>query len=261
MFVEQLWRYPVKSMGGERVEAIGVAPPTGLDGDRMFALIDGETGTVVSGKYPRRWGALLQYRARLDDGRLVVDVPGRTVSERELGGYVSEQLGRRVLVSATPSARPGYQELQANGTVTIEQLAAGAPNTFFDYAPVHLITTGSLRRLARVLPKSSIAIERFRPNLVIDTGDADDFVENAWEGRRIVIGDTVVLEIAYTCPRCVMVSLAQPGLDDDPVLLKGIATHNTRVYAPSGKEYPTLGMYATVVTGGAIKAGDPVRLS
>jgi len=261
MLIEQLWRYPVKSMGGERVAAVDVAPRTGLDGDRVYALIDGETGTVVSGKHPRRWGELLAYTARLFGGQLRIAMPdGTTVGERDAQQALSAKLGRTVLLSGTPSARSGYQELQATGAVTIEQLAAAAPNTFFDYAPVHLVTTSTLRTLAARLPRSQIHQSRFRPNLVIDTGDAEGFVENSWEKRRLVIGESVVLEIVYTCPRCVMVTLAQPGLEDDPTILKGAAQLNTRTFSPSGKPYPTVGMYATVITGGELRIGDPVRL-
>jgi uncharacterized protein YcbX len=251
MFVAQLWRYPVKSMGGERLEAVGVAPRTGLDGDRTFALIDGETGTVVSAKYPRRWGALLEYTARLDDGRLVIETPGRRIGEREMSAYFTEQLGRRVLVSATPSARPAYQHLQPTGAVTVEHLADAAPNTFFDHAPVHVVSTASLRRLASVLPKAAIDIVRFRPNLVIDTGDAEDFVENGWENRRLVIGDTVVLEVAAPCARCVMTTLAQRAVPDDPTIASALTRLNDGVF----------GMYAQVIAAGEIRERDPIRLS
>lgn len=246
VFVEQLWRYPVKSMGGERLAAAGVSPRTGLDGDRTYAVIDGETGTVVSGKYPRRWGELLHYTARLFDGQLRLVFPdGKKVAERDAAAALTTALGRRVMLTATASARPGYQKLQANGQVTIEHLAEAAPNTFFDYAPLHFITTATLRALQTAAPSSQIDRARFRPNLVIDTGDQSGFVESDWHGKRLAIGDRVVLDVIATCPRGVMTTLAQPNLDADPTILK---------------RFPEVGMYATVVTGGDIRTGDEVRV-
>lgn len=246
MIVDQLWRYPVKSMGGERLAAAGVAPRTGLEGDRTFAIIDGETGTVVSGKYPRRWGELLGYTARLFDGQLRIVLPdGKKVTERDAAAAIAAALGRRVMLSATASTRPGYQELQANGQVTIEHMAGAAPNTFFDYAPVHLVTTASLRAVQAALPAAQIDRARFRPNVVIDTGDETGLVEHAWVGRRLAIGATVVLDILSACKRCVMTTLAQPGLDAEPLILK---------------RFPEVGVYAAVLTGGDVRAGDDVRL-
>src|SRR4051812_45067562 len=69
--VAEIHRYPVKSMQGECLERVTLGPD-GLDGDRRFAVIDTETGRVASAKKPRKWTGLLELRAELRDGMLVV---------------------------------------------------------------------------------------------------------------------------------------------------------------------------------------------
>src|ERR1700722_19753140 len=68
--IAALWRYPVKSMQGEELDSAEVTE-RGLLGDRAYALIDVETGKVVSAKNPRKWGNLLDFRSRF------VELPGR----------------------------------------------------------------------------------------------------------------------------------------------------------------------------------------
>src|SRR3954462_11151605 len=81
--VVAIWRYPVKSMLGEELEATEVTG-RGLLGDRAYALVDAETGKVVSAKDPRRWATLFDFRAAYaeppEDSRslppAVVPLPG-----------------------------------------------------------------------------------------------------------------------------------------------------------------------------------------
>lgn len=94
--------------------------------------------------------------------------------------------------------------------------------TFFDLAPVHLVTTATINRLRELAPQSRFEVRRFRPNLVVEspTG-ASGFVENDWIGRTLAIGDEVRLNITGPCPRCVMTTLAQGDLPKDPGILRG----------------------------------------
>ena len=76
-------------------------------------------------------------------------------------------------------------------------------------------------RLRELYPAGAFDLRRFRPNLVLEFGDAaPGFVENAWHGRRLRIGDTVELEVLGDCPRCVMTTLPQPELPADPGILR-----------------------------------------
>jgi hypothetical protein len=271
--IQALFRHPVKSMRGEALTLARVLADHGVQGDRAFAVLDVETGRVASAKHPRRWGALLGYEARFVDaladrqrhGPVSITLPdGATVrsdhadAERRL----SIALGREVRLSATPPPQATYDEHkpeleQSRG----EPLAVGAgTGTFFDYAPIHLVTSATLSRFQELAPASRLDVARFRPNLVIDTGPAHGFVETAWLGQVLAIGDEVRLCVTFPCPRCVMTTLAQGELPADPAILRTAAAHNKQLFALLAKRLPTVGAYATVIHGGTIRLGDPVRL-
>ena len=264
--VAELWRYPVKSMGGESIGAARVALGSGLEGDRGFAIVDVESGHVASAKHPRRWATLLQCRATLrTPGTVDIGLPDGTRIDSvhpEVDARLSALVGRPVRLSSTPPAQATYDEYDAVREASHgEPLALGAgTGTFFDFAPIHLVTTATLRRLRELLPGSQIDRARFRPNLVIDTGAGSEFLENAWNGRLIAIGQQVVLQVVFTCPRCVMTTLAQPGIAADAGILRAAAEHNSQWFPLLGKKLPTVGMYATVVRGGSIAVGDDVRI-
>jgi uncharacterized protein len=140
-----------------------------------------------------------------------------------------------------------------------EPLAPAAPSgTFFDYAPVHLITTGTLERLRGFAPASDFDACRFRPNIVV-VGDGR--AENEWPGARLRIGE-IVLHIIDPTPRCIVTTLPQDTLPRDRDVLRTIAEHNS---APSHTAAPgymltaVAGTYGSVLTGGMARIGD--RLS
>ncbi|HEY0138077.1 MAG TPA: MOSC domain-containing protein, partial [Nannocystis sp.] len=241
-------------------------------GDRAFAVVDDETGRVASAKHPRLWGALLGYRARfvepLADAQrhapVEITAPDGTTarSDGDAQRLLSAALGRAVRLSATPGPQAKYDQAEPGlDTARGEALAVGAgAGTFFDFAPVHLVSTASLARLREVQPASDFAVARFRPNLVIDTGAAQGFVENDWLGQVLSIGAQVQLCVTFPCPRCVMTTLAQGPLAADPGVLRAAAEHNMRMFALLARRMPTVGVYATVVRGGTIASGDAVRL-
>src|SRR4051794_31960069 len=159
-----LWRYPVKSMMGEELNAAEVTE-RGLLGDRQFAVVDAATGKVAGAKNPRKWGNFLDFRAeyveppssgsRLPPVRLTLpDGTAVTSDQPELPRVVSEALGRDVALAgaqhqtASSGATaeeywPDMEGLDYRDTVTEWQMPAG---TFFDLAVVHLITTATIDR-------------------------------------------------------------------------------------------------------------------
>jgi uncharacterized protein YcbX len=125
------------------------------------------------------------------------------------------------------------------------------PGTFFDCATVHLLTTATLDRLRDGYSKGRFEVQRFRPNIVVDpVGGEPGFVEDAWIGQTLAIGDEVRLRITGPCGRCVMTTLAQGALPQDREILR------TAVHHHQGQ----VGVYAAVVRGGTIRCGDRVRL-
>ncbi len=263
--VVAVWRYPVKSMLGEELNAVRVTE-RGLVGDRVYALLDRQTGKVVSAKNPKKWPRLFEFRAAfVEPPEACGPVPpvritlpdGTTVlsSSEHVDQVLSQTLGREVTLESLPPREPKLEEywpdvegLDHRDTVTDEPLP---PGSFFDGAAVHVLTTATLDRLRAAYPDGRFEVRRFRPNLVIrPESDKADFVENDWVGRTLAIGGEVRLKIDRPCPRCVMTTLAQSDLPPDTGILRTAAQTNQG----------HVGVYATVTQGGVVRRGDTVRL-
>jgi uncharacterized protein YcbX len=276
--VRSLWRYPVKSMMGEELTASEVTD-RGLVGDRAYGVVDKSTGKVASAKNPRKWGKLFDFRAafvqpprREEPTPVRMALPGGGFLQSDSGDVnsaLTRELGREVtLMSAAPEAPnleeywPDIEGLAHREAVTDEAIAQGAPaGTFFDYSAIHLLTTATLDRLRETYPQGRFEARRFRPNLVVEPASGmGGFVENAWVGRTLAIGDEIRINILIPCARCVMTTLAQGDLPNDPGILRAAAQHNKVMIAPLGQAMPSVGVYAAVLRGGTVRRGDPVRL-
>jgi hypothetical protein len=217
--VARLWRYPVKSMLGEACERLEL-DARGVKGDRLCAVRDAE-GNLGSGKTTRRFRhieGLFGFQALHRDGTLEVIFPG---GERIAGSdpRIHEALSRALSLPVT--------------------LARGdAPH--FDSAPLHLVTTASLRW-------QQVDERRFRPNIVVDV-PGDGPVEQQWIGRRFTLGNSAVLQIVDSTERCVMTTFAQADLPADPRVLK-------RLGRDAGLQF---GVYAEVLAPGEVTCGDAI---
>ena len=264
-----LWRYPVKSMMGEELNASEVTE-RGLLGDRQFAVVDRSTGKVGGAKNPRKWGNFFDFRAsyvepptsgaRIPPVRMTLPDGTAVTSEQEdVAQVLSRAFGRDVtLEEARADERssgataeeywPDMPGLDYRNTLTDFELPAG---TFFDIAVVHVLTTATIDRLRELYPQGRFEIRRFRPNIVVSTGAEDrGFVENDWIGHKVSIGDYVRLAITEPCPRCVMITLPQGDLPKDSGILRTAAQHNQ----------VNVGVYASVVGTGTVRRGDSVTL-
>ncbi|MEY9846945.1 uncharacterized protein YcbX [Streptacidiphilus sp. BW17] len=281
--VAQLRRHPVKSLLGEAVPQARLSA-SGLEGDRRLALLDRETGKVVSAKHPRLWRAALTLAASTATDQVHIAFPDGShlpSTARESSARLSAVVGRAVTLTDTPPtdasldrARP--DEVLAGGveadvTVDLGRLGAGvppdAPRTFVDFAPLHLITTATLDRIAALSPRGSVEAERYRPNLVLRTRPASDggpegFVENDWLGRGLRIGDrpdSPLLRIVARTPRCAVPTLAHGDLPRDTAALRVLAAHNRVVPLDAMGPEPCAGVYAQVIRPGQVRVGDAVR--
>ncbi|GAA2142163.1 MOSC domain-containing protein [Actinomadura napierensis] len=226
----ELWRYPVKSMLGERQDALAV-DGRGAIGDRLYAVRDGN-GKFGSGKNTRRFrriDGLFDFRARYDG-----DVPVITLPDgREVRGDDDDV----------------HLHLQRTLDRTDVTLAREDSISHFDQAPLHIVTDASLAWLAGAVPGTAVDARRLRPNLVVRTGCEPGLVEDAWIGRTARIGSEVVVAFTHRTERCVMVNNAQDHLAYDGRVLKAIAANDLN-----------LGIYATVLHGGTISLGDRLQL-
>jgi uncharacterized protein len=263
--VAEMWRYPVKSMMGEEIDCAYVTGH-GMLGDRAYALIDRATGKVASAKNPRKWPGLFGFKAAYCAPPSACDeIPPVMIALPDGGSFRSDSPGldcalTSVLdreVSLTRGAPekvmleeywPDMDDLAHRDAVTDEAMP---PATFFDCAPMHLLTRATLAKLSALYPDGSFVVRRFRPNFVIATDSgAVSFAEQSWVGRTITIGPEVRLKITIGTGRCVMTTLPQGDLPRDLGILKTAVQHN------GGQ----VGVYATVVRGGTVRSSDEVRL-
>jgi uncharacterized protein YcbX len=289
--VSALWRFPVKSMQGEQLSAADVTAG-GIAGDRAYALVDVESGKVVSAKSARLFPDLLSCRAAFAAAPVTGAEPpavvitlgdGATVrsDDADCDDALSRFFGRKVRLSRAAPAdftidqyHPDIEDADPAGhrdTVEETKLGAaffagiGAPSpvaasAFFDLFPFSLITTSTLGRLSELAPGTNFDARRFRMNIVVDT-DATGFVENEWVGRTVSIEGGTALSIAMPDPRCVMTTLAQG--DDLPAEGNVLRTlvKNNRLEVVEGARYPCAGVYAVLETPGTVQAGASVSLS
>jgi uncharacterized protein YcbX len=276
--VSRLCRYPVKSMLGEDLDA-GDVTFRGLDHDRRLAVVSCRTGKVASAKYPRLWRALLTLSASVgqpagaatDSVRITLPDGGIVRStDPDVDQVLSALLSEPVTLTATPPPgasldRAVPEAVLADGVTAevpaeIIEIGAGAPpGTFVDFAPLHLLTTATLDRIAGLSPRGVADPERYRPNIVIRTA-APGFAENDWLDRYVAVGDDLILRVIARTPRCAVPTLAHGPLPRDADALRVLARHNRLSPVAGMDPEPCAGVYAEVLNPGRIRIGDSVFL-
>lgn len=234
--VASLWRYPVSSMGGERLERAPVAVE-GVVGDRLFGLLDRASGRIASPGRETHFAAVPKGHARLH-GRARVEISADGTSWA--GGddpAVLAALARLVgfepeLKSFVARGEPGFRPR-------------------YEHAPIHLLTSAAMRSLARERPDSVIDERRFRPNIMVEWPDeAEPMPERDWIGREIRIGE-VVLKGREPCKRCGFTTIEQDGLPLDVEILRTVVRRYERNF----------GIYCDVLVPGEIRTGDGVAVA
>ncbi|QIY93398.2 MOSC N-terminal beta barrel domain-containing protein [Streptomyces sp. S1D4-11] len=225
----KLIRYPVKSMLGEDLPAVDVTE-RGLAHDRRFALTDRDSGKVASAKHPRLWHRLLTLTAQAEDCAVRITASeGKVLWSTDPGAdeLLSEIVGRRVSLTDTPPHEATLDRADPEDVLRDAseppvsaregRLGGGSPEgTFFDYAPVHLLTTSTVAQIAALAPTGTAEAERYRPNIVIRTPLATGFAENDWTGRALRIGADLTLRVIARTPRCAVPTLAHGPLPGTP---------------------------------------------
>lgn len=246
-------------MGGERLEAATIAPE-GLEGDRRWGVFKLDTGKVLSAKSE---GRLLEARATLagDTSAPVVTLPDRQeleAGDKALDQALTEWLGYEVALrgasaDGTPwefmmsELYPADMEEDGVEESLVELDTPGG--SLYDLAAAHLLTTASIEAAADEHPTGEWDVRRFRPQILIDTGDATGFVENNWVGQRVRAGEAEFTGFMPTV-RCVVPTRPQPGLERDLGIWKTLKRANGF----------NLGLYANITGPGAVEVGDPVKI-
>ncbi|MEW2128965.1 MOSC domain-containing protein [Streptomyces sp. NPDC005435] len=231
--VERIWRYPIKSTGGEMVEEAEV-DARGLVGDRLYAVRDagGKLGSGKNTRRFRRMPGLLRLRSRYPGGVTtrtpeLLDPDGTPVADPT--GYVRHHLRRDDVEVAREDAV-----------------------SHFDQLPLSVLTTATLDWVRAAVPGVPVDERRFRPNLLIRTPPGTrPFVEDDWFGGTARIGSALRIRFERSSERCVMINEAQQDLPHSPLVLRAVAqSHDLRLDA-----------LATVAHPGRVRLGDPLELT
>lgn len=288
--VSEIWRYPIKSIGGEPLTAAQL-DEDGITGDHMWALVDMITGTVASAKRSRRWGWLLQCSARLHEGADPDDAAALVITMPDGGEFTADDpaamnrlsaladrpvrlqyvaAGRKTMeMEWAEETREGMEQAIAYSSARAEQDAdstapigavptGGGRERFYDVAPLHIITTSSARQLDDGVPVRE-ALRKYRPNIVVGNDDWDDgYAEDAWLSEVVDIG---AAQARPTTPvgRCVMVNLSHGSAPQDQLALRRIAARHRMDVGYGTAPVPALGIYADVARCGAVSIGDSVQ--
>lgn len=281
MHVSQIWQYPVKSMVGATLDRADVIT-TGIVGDRTWAARDQVRGGIRGAKV---LGGLMRLSARYVDGAgapggpVAITLPDGgsvTTDDADVDARVSAAIDHEVVLEQLRPAADldHFRRGEAYHDDLMDELRSifgrdddeplpdlsrfppeiiefeSPPGTYYDAYPLLLVTTSALRSLTDALPESAVDVRRFRPSVVIDTGDAAGHPEREWIGRRMRIG-AVEVDIVGGCPRCVMVTRQ---VDDDLPRDRAILRHIVRDLDQD------VGVYATVAGPGPITVGDEVAV-
>jgi uncharacterized protein YcbX len=280
--VIEIWRYPVKSMGGERL-ARCAAGERGIPGDRGWAVRDEVAQEIRGGK---KFPALMRCDARYVEEPTGDRVPPAEITlpdgtrvrtdRTEAAARLSALLDRRVTLWPLQPAEdlahyrrglPDNSDMMVElreifGRLEDEPLPdlspipqeiftyTSIPGTYFDVLPIHFVTTATLDALAAKNPSSRFDTRRFRPNFLIETERGrTGFAELDWCGRTLTVGGARV-KAEYPTVRCSMTTQPQGDLPKDPQVLRTIVRDAQQ----------NVGVYAHVVAAGPVAVGDAVEL-
>jgi len=234
MQVIGLWRYPVKSLQGERLDAATLTTD-GITGDRRFAIFDSTTGLGLTG---RRMPELLFASARLrDDGTAEITLPDGSIADNDAA--LSRWLGRPVhLRCVDEEGTRQYENPEDTEREAQWRAFTGAQGAFHDSASVRV-------SLVSMSTLGTWDLRRFRSNVLLD-GEGED----ALVGEVVRLGDAL-LHISKRISRCVMTTRPQPGgLGADPGVLRTIARERDACLAVG----------ALVAEAGTVRIGDALTL-
>ncbi|MFN8050007.1 MAG: MOSC domain-containing protein [Acidimicrobiales bacterium] len=278
--VAEVWRFPAKSMLGERLDAVELTP-LGVLGDRGWAVRDEVRGGIRGAK---KIAELMQLGARYlappternPSPHIEITLPdGSRVSSADPD--VNERLSAALdhAVSLWPLQPPTDLDHYRRGAADSDDLLAELRDifgrledeplpdlspfppeileyesplgTYYDAFPLLLLTTASMRSLQALVPESKIDLRRFRPNVVLDVdADPDDpWPELAWVGKQFTLGEATI-EVVTPCPRCVMITREVQELPTDRSIMRAVVRDADQ----------NLGVYATVVERGVVRPGD-----
>jgi uncharacterized protein len=229
--IRQLARYPVKSMQGEALPSAALALQ-GFAEDRRYAFVQAASRSSFPWLTARELPELLYYRTSVEKAG-TPEVAVAVATARGENWPVESDALRKALEAK--SGRPLFLLRDYRGS--------------YDVAPVSLISWQTVARIAEESGTKENAW-RFRPNLLVDRKDAEPFAELHWVGKTLRIGSAARIAVTEVDQRCVMITLDPATGQSSPEILKCVVQ----------KHGQSAGIYATVLTPGEVRVGDPIFL-
>jgi uncharacterized protein YcbX len=233
--ITEIWRYPVSSLRGERLEAASM-DDAGIVGDRIWGMVDAETGAVANPDSEKRWRFAPQLLARLGG-----EEP--EISSGDGSWHPARSVEARLVASRVAGFPVAFRRHGPSGATPSMDIVV--PRYARDN--LHILTSASMRKLAELAPTDvGVDPRRFRPNIVIDMEEGlEGFVEQTWIGRVVALGSAKA-RITEPCSRCSFTALAQGDLPFAPAVLQSIARHGNGGF----------GVLATIIVKDGIRVGD-----
>lgn len=232
--VVALWRYPVSSLSGERLDRVQLSP-NGLVGDRQFAIVDEETQEPIN-PAKKQWYPAPRLVSKLDKENR----PWISLNGSEWLRYDDATLNRKLSVFF---GRP--VSVHPYGTRLSNKMVAHR----YELSPVHLLSLQSIRTLKNLLPVSMIDERRFRPNILVDLdfGERIKTPEKQLLGQEFQIGN-LRLRASRDCGRCSFTTLEQLGVPEDRSVLRALI----------GQFEKNFGIYCEIIDEGCVSVGDQI---
>jgi uncharacterized protein len=271
--IKELFRYPVKSMLGERLTEVEIGLK-GIIGDRAWALREPNGRIVTAKKWANMLGFRSSYEGAPEPGQLApvkITLPdGSSVHADDPGAsdVISSYLGRPIKLErirpdehsraeidpATVFGDVGVANVTPGFTEATLPDTFGLPHgTFFDSAMIHVLATGTLEHMRSLIgADAQLDPRRFRPNIVVETDPRlMGFVEDEWLGGTLEAGPDVKIVALQQALRCVMTTHQQSELIRDLRILRIAAQHHNA----------KVGVFASIGAPGKVRVGDPVYLA
>jgi hypothetical protein len=233
--VSAIFRYPVKSMAGEMLDAAKLGWH-GIEGDRRFAFRrladDSAFPWLTASKVPE----LLLYKPIALD-RTVADSSPTHVRTPEGKEYELRSDELRVEISR-----------RLGSDVELMNLKHG----IFDEAHISVINRETVQGIERESGRH-LDLRRFRANVVIETDSAEPFAEDRWVGHTLIFGEgnsAAAVRVTMKDERCVMVNFDPDTVERDSEVMKTVVRLNEN----------NAGVYCTVVQTGELRVGQVVTL-
>jgi uncharacterized protein YcbX len=253
--VESLWRYPVKSMGGEAVDEVFVGY-AGVFGDRLYAFLNQRAPAAFPYLTGRTRPGMLRYSARFRDTARASQPPNRAVAEVRGPGLTPlyPQADELVVDVTLPSGErfvatdPALiARLAGKGADASDLTLVRSDRALTDCRPVSLI---SHHTISQIGDEIGLALDhrRFRANIFAELGSGKGFGEDVFVGRRLQIGARCVIAVLDRDPRCKMISIDPETADEN----KDVFGHVSRAHDGMA------GVYCAVMTEGMVQTGDAI---